>query len=179
MEGNRKLRKPGLEHFIKFVRNLPSQPPRAMFDELEELGYRGQVQARRALCLMAYRHVRRIKRIYLDATPRQELSHKSNYLLVGPTGCGKTYLVELLFGNILELPTALVDITTYSETGYVGQDPSTILTRLLHAADENPMLASIGIICLDEFDKISSEKNSPESSGFFSRMKNFLDGLAD
>ena len=63
---------------------------------------------------------------------------------------GKTILVESLFGKILKLPTALVDITTYSETGYVGQDPSTILTRLLHTADENPMLASIGIVCLDD-----------------------------
>ena len=49
----------------------------------------------------------------------------------------------------------IVDITTYSETGYVGQDPTTILTRLLHAADDNPLLASIGIVCLDEFDKIA------------------------
>lgn len=165
MEGNRKLRKPGLEHFIKFVRNIPSVPPRAMFDQLEQHGYRGQVQARRALCLMAYRHVRRIKRIYLDGVARHELTHKSNYLLVGPTGCGKTFMVELLFGTILKLPTALVDITTYSETGYVGQDPSTILTRLLHAADENPMLASIGIVCLDEFDKISSGQNNAIFAG--------------
>ena len=57
--------------------------------------------------------------------------------------------IELLFGKILKLPTALVDITTYSETGYVGQDPSTILTRLLHTADENPMLASIGVVAAE------------------------------
>jgi ATP-dependent Clp protease ATP-binding subunit ClpX len=136
-----------------------------MFEQLEELGYRGQDMARRALCLMAYRHVRRIKRIYLDGASRRELPRKSNYLLVGPTGCGKTYMVELLFEKILKLPTALVDITTYSETGYVGQDPSTILTRLLHAADENPMLASIGIVCLDEFDKISSGQNNAIFAG--------------
>jgi ATP-dependent Clp protease ATP-binding subunit ClpX len=84
---------------------------------------------------------------------------------VGPTGSGKTFLVETLFGKILKLPTALVDITTYSETGYVGQDPSTILTRLLHAADENPMLASIGIVCLDEFDKIASGQNNAIFAG--------------
>jgi ATP-dependent Clp protease ATP-binding subunit ClpX len=65
----------------------------------------------------------------------------------------------------LKLPTALVDITTYSETGYVGQDPSTILTRLLHTADENPMLASIGIVCLDEFDKIASGQNNAIFAG--------------
>ena len=81
------------------------------------------------------------------------------------TGSGKTFLVETLFGKVLKLPTALVDITTYSETGYVGQDPSTILTRLLHTADENPMLASIGIVCLDEFDKIASGQNNAIFAG--------------
>ncbi len=165
MEANRKVRKPGLEHFIKFVRDLPDPTPRQMFDMLADEGYRGQDAARRAVCLMAYRHVKRVKRIYLDGMERAVLPNKSNYLLAGPTGCGKTYLVELLFGKILKLPTALVDITTYSETGYVGQDPSTILTRVLHSADDNPMLASIGIVCLDEFDKIASGQNNAIFAG--------------
>ena len=165
MEPTRKLRKPGLEHFIKFVRELPDLSPRQMFGLLEEQGYRGQDAARRAVCLLAYRHVRRVKRIYLDGVDRAAVPRKCNSLLVGPTGCGKTYLIELLFGKILKLPTALVDVTTYSETGYVGQDPSTILTRLLHAADDNPLLASIGIICLDEFDKIASGQNNAIFAG--------------
>lgn len=165
MEPNRKIRKQGLEHFIKFVRELPCPSPQAMFQALHELGYRGQNRARRALCLMAYRHVRRIKRIYVDGVDRAELPRKSNILCIGPTGSGKTFLVESLFGKILKLPTALVDITTYSETGYVGQDPSTILTRLLHTADENPMLASIGIVCLDEFDKVASGQNNAIFAG--------------
>jgi ATP-dependent Clp protease ATP-binding subunit ClpX len=114
---------------------------------------------------MAYRHVRRIKRVYLDGAKREQLLPKSNTLLIGPTGCGKTYLVELLFQQILRLPTVIIDITTYSETGYVGQDPSTILTRLLHAADDNPLLASIGIVCLDEFDKIASGQNNAVFAG--------------
>lgn len=165
MEPNRQLRQPGIERFVKFVRSLPEPSPKDMFARLEDLGYRGQDEARRALCLMAYRHVRRIKRIYLDGADRRTLPRKSNYLMVGPTGCGKTYLVEQLFEKILKLPTVLVDITTYSETGYVGQDPSTILTRLLHAADDNPMLASIGIVCLDEFDKIASGQNNAVFAG--------------
>jgi ATP-dependent Clp protease ATP-binding subunit ClpX len=117
------------------------------------------------VALMAYRHVRRIRRIYLDGAKREQLLPKTNTLLLGPTGCGKTHLVELLFREILRLPTVIVDITTYSETGYVGQDPSTVLTRLLHAADDNPLLASIGIICLDEFDKIASGQNNAIFAG--------------
>jgi ATP-dependent Clp protease ATP-binding subunit ClpX len=165
VEPTRKLRKPGLEHFIKFVRELPDLSPRQMFTLLEEQGYRGQEAARRAVCLLAYRHVRRVKRIYLDGIDRAAVPRKCNSLMVGPTGCGKTYLIELLFGKILKLPTALVDVTTYSETGYVGQDPCTILTRLLHSADDNPMLASIGIVCLDEFDKIASGQNNAIFAG--------------
>ena len=139
--------------------------PREIFRRLEELGYRGQNEARRAVSLMAYRHVRRIKRIHVDGVKREHLLPKSNTLLIGPTGCGKTFLVELLFQQILHLPTVIIDITTYSETGYVGQDPSTILTRLLHAADDNPLLAAIGIVCLDEFDKIASGQNNAVFAG--------------
>src|SRR5215468_3819462 len=165
MENLKKYRKSGLEAFIKFVRELPVIPPKRIFTRLGELGYRGQEEARRAVSLMAYRHVKRVKRIYLDGAKRENLLPKSNFLLIGPTGCGKTHLVELLFQNILRLPTVIVDITTYSETGYVGQDPNTIITRLLHAADDNPLLASIGIICLDEFDKIASGQNNAIFAG--------------
>jgi ATP-dependent Clp protease ATP-binding subunit ClpX len=165
MENLKKYRKSGLEAFIKFVRELPVIPPKRIYARLAELGYHGQEEARRAVSLMAYRHVKRVKRIYLDGAKREQVLPKSNYLLIGPTGCGKTHLVELLFQHILKLPTVLVDITTYSETGYVGQDPNTIITRLLHAADDNPLLASIGIICLDEFDKIASGQNNAIFAG--------------
>jgi ATP-dependent Clp protease ATP-binding subunit ClpX len=165
LEPLKKYRKSGLEHFVKFVRELPVLSPRAIFAKLEELGYRGQAQPRRAVALLAYRHVRRIKRIYLDGAKREQLLPKTNMLLAGPTGCGKTYLIELLFQHILRLPTVIIDITTYSETGYVGQDPSTVLTRLLHAADDNPLLASIGVVCLDEFDKIASGQNNAVFAG--------------
>src|SRR6476659_1948973 len=165
MENLKKYRKSGLEHFIKFVRELPVIPPKKIFTKLEEAGYRGQDEARRAVSLMAYRHVKRIKRIYLDGAKREQVMPKTNFLLIGPTGCGKTHLVELLFQNILRLPTIIVDITSYSETGYVGQDANSIITRLLHAADDNPLLASIGIICLDEFDKIASGQNNAIFAG--------------
>jgi ATP-dependent Clp protease ATP-binding subunit ClpX len=165
VEQLKKSRRSGLEHLVRFAKELPVPSPREIYRRLEELGYRGQNQARRAVALMAYRHVRRIKRIYVDGVKREQLLPKSNTLLIGPTGCGKTFLVELLFQQILHLPTVIIDITTYSETGYVGQDPSTILTRLLHAADDNPLLAAIGIVCLDEFDKIASGQNNAIFAG--------------
>jgi ATP-dependent Clp protease ATP-binding subunit ClpX len=165
VEQLKKSRRSGLENLVRFAKELPVLSPREIYRRLEELGYRGQAEARRAVALMAYRHVRRIKRIYVDGVKREHLLPKSNTLLIGPTGCGKTFLVELLFQQILHLPTVIIDITTYSETGYVGQDPSTILTRLLHAADDNPLLAAVGIVCLDEFDKIASGQNNAVFAG--------------
>ena len=164
-EPKRQTRKPGLEHFVRAVGELPTYNPRELDALLVGKGYRGQEEARRAMCLMAYRHVARIRRIHLDGIPREELPQKSNYLLAGPTGCGKTFLIETLFGEILNVPTAVVDVTSLSETGYVGQDPATILTRLVHKANDNLMLASIGIVCLDEFDKISSGQNNAVFAG--------------
>jgi ATP-dependent Clp protease ATP-binding subunit ClpX len=165
VEQLKKSRRSGLEHLVRFAKEMPVLSPREIYRRLDELGYRGQNEARRAVSLMAYRHVRRIKRIYVEGVKREHLLPKSNTLLIGPTGCGKTFLVELLFQQILHLPTVIIDITTYSETGYVGQDPSTILTRLLHAADDNPLLAAIGIVCLDEFDKIASGQNNAVFAG--------------
>ena len=145
--------------FHRLIEGLPMPTPAAIDARLEELGYVGQPAGRRALCLMAHRHVRRLKYIYLDGVPKERLPPKDNHLLVGPTGCGKTFLVELLFGQILKLPTALVDITTFSETGYVGNDVTSVLTRLLYAADLNPLWAQVGVVCLDEFDKIAGGSN--------------------
>ncbi len=153
------------DQFSRFVRDLEPLPPVEAYRAIEARGYRGQEAARRALCLMAYRHVRRIRRIYVEGLPREALPPKANHLLLGPTGCGKTFLVELLFREVLKLPTVVVDITTFSETGYVGNDVGTILTRLVHAAGGSPLLASVGVVCLDEFDKIASGQNNAVFAG--------------
>ena len=165
VENIRQRERRGIEHFLKVVRALPVLSPREIFTRLEQLGYRGQEEPRRAVALMADLQIQRIRQLHLEGEDRERVMPKLNTLLIGPTGCGKTHLVELLFGQILKLPTVVVDVTTYSETGYVGQDPNTILTRLLHAAGENPLLASIGIICLDEFDKLASGQNNAVFAG--------------
>lgn len=149
----------------EFVEQIPIIPPKQAFKLLEKKEYRGQVQGRRSLCLSAYRHIRRLKRIYLEKVPRENLPSKSNVLMIGPTGCGKTFLVELLFKHILKLPTAIVDMTGFSETGYVGDDTKTVLTRLIIAAEGDPRVASLGILCLDEFDKLASNQNYSQGMG--------------
>lgn len=151
--------------FLRFVEGLPQLTPREIFDTLETQGYIAQEGPRRALSLMAYRHVQRIRHLHLRGIPLRELPPKSNHLLIGPTGCGKTFLIEQLFRHVFQLPTVLVDITTYSETGYVGQDVSSILTRLLYAADGDVHRAQVGVICLDEFDKIASGQNNAVFAG--------------
>ncbi|MBI2194353.1 MAG: AAA family ATPase [Planctomycetes bacterium] len=154
-----------VEDARRFFESLPVYTPRQIFQKLNDLGYKGQEEARRAISLMAYRHIRRIRRIHIEGVSRSLLPPKSNVLLMGPTGCGKTFLVELLFNDVLRLPTAMIDISGYSETGYVGDDVKTILTRLIHAAGGNPIIASVGVVCLDEFDKLASSQNTARFDG--------------
>ncbi|MBN2442584.1 MAG: AAA family ATPase [Spirochaetales bacterium] len=151
--------------FLSLIENIPLHTPLEMFEILSENGYVNQMYPRKAVCLMAFRHINRIKKIYLEGIDRNKLPLKENLLLMGPTGCGKTYLIELLFQKVLKLPTVIIDITSYSETGYVGQDVSTILTKLLYTAKDIPHFASVGIVCIDEFDKISAGKNTAVFAG--------------
>jgi len=155
------------EHTAKFLQALPHLTPKDMFDRIGKCGYIGQEAARRSVCLMAYRHILRLKRLFIDQIDRAKLPPKDNLLLIGPTGSGKTFLIELLFQKILELPTVIIDITSFSETGYVGQDVPAILTRLINEAQlrGQPEAANIGIVCIDEFDKISSGKNNAVFAG--------------
>ena len=107
----------------------------------------GQEEAKRALSIAAYNHIKRINNVELDID-------KTNVLLVGPSGCGKTYIVKKL-ANILKVPCISVDITAFSETGYKGRDISEILKSLYYAANGNIELAERGIVFIDEVDKIA------------------------
>lgn len=149
----------------EFCDSLPLISPREIDGLLIKHGYVGQDEARRAVSLMAYRHVRRLKRIYVDNYPLRSLPPKQNTLLIGPTGCGKTYIVELLFQQILQIPTVVIDITSFTESGYVGDSVQTILTRLIDETDGQPHLASCGVICLDEFDKLAASTSNTRFAG--------------
>ena len=164
---------PDLEEFLQrrdearreFVAALPVVSPAEIAEELGRLGYKGQDDQRRALALMAYRHVRRLKRLYVEGEEQQALPPKQNVLMVGPTGCGKTFMVELLFRHVFKLPTVVVDVTSFTESGYVGDDVRTILTRLVGAAGDNTDLAECGVVCLDEFDKLASSSSNARFAG--------------
>ena len=115
----------------------------------------GQEQAKIALSVAVYNHY---KRIYYGGGEDVELQ-KSNILLVGPTGCGKTLFAQTL-AKILNVPFAIADATTLTEAGYVGDDVENILLRLLQAADFDVELAQRGIIYIDEMDKISRKSEN-------------------
>ena len=162
---NKQTPDPDAAFMKKRIDEIPLMSPKGMYDELEKLGYRGQPIPRRAVTLMAYRHVTSLRRLYVECESREKVGKKNNLLLMGPTGSGKTFLVEQLFGKILKFPTVVVDVTPFSETGYVGQDPNNILTQLYHQADRDERLARIGIIALDEFDKLASTQNNAVFAG--------------
>ena len=148
---------------IPKMRPANNHTPAKIAEKIRACGYVGQERAVKAISLFAYRHLDRLRRVRRGLT--DNLPKKTNMLLVGPTGCGKTYLIELLFNKILKLPTAIIDITCYSETGYTGQDICTILTRLLLAADMDMARAETGIVCLDEFDKIATSDQRTLNAG--------------
>ncbi|HZB46748.1 MAG TPA: AAA family ATPase [Pyrinomonadaceae bacterium] len=153
------------EGMREYVEAVPVMSPAAISDELERLGYKGQDEQRRAVSLMAYRHVRRLRRLHVEGEHYRALPPKQNVLMVGPTGCGKTFMVELLFRHVLKLPTVVVDVTSFTESGYVGDDVRTILTRLISAAGDNSDLAECGVVCIDEFDKLASSSSNARFAG--------------
>ena len=117
----------------------------------------GQEDAKKPLSVAVYNHYKRINN--LDKVNDVEIQ-KSNILLLGPTGCGKTLLAQTL-AKVLNVPFAIADATTLTEAGYVGEDVENILLRLIQAADYNIENAEKGIIYIDEIDKISRKSENP------------------
>lgn len=135
-------------------RNIPR--PREIKEVLDQYVI-GQEAAKRTLSVAVYNHYKRI-----DAPPAEgevELQ-KSNILMVGPTGCGKTFLAQTL-AKILHVPFAIADATSLTEAGYVGEDVENILLRLIQNADYDIQLAQRGIIYIDEIDKIARKSENP------------------
>ena len=128
--------------------------PREIHDVLDQYII-GQEAAKVALSVAVYNHY---KRIYFGGADQVELQ-KSNILLIGPTGCGKTLFAQTL-ARVLKVPFAIADATTLTEAGYVGDDVENILLRLVQAADYDVELAQRGIIYVDEIDKITRKSEN-------------------
>ncbi len=119
----------------------------------------GQEKAKRTLSVAVYNHYKRIQIARSEEDPDVELQ-KSNILLLGPTGCGKTLLAQTL-ARILNVPFAIADATALTEAGYVGEDVENILLKLIQAADYDVKKAETGIIYIDEVDKIARKADNP------------------
>ena len=117
----------------------------------------GQEQAKKVLSVAVYNHY---KRVQAEGRDGEVELQKSNILLLGPTGCGKTYLAQTL-AKMLNVPFAIADATALTEAGYVGEDVENILLKLIQAADYDVKRAETGIIYIDEIDKIARKSENP------------------
>jgi ATP-dependent Clp protease ATP-binding subunit ClpX len=120
----------------------------------------GQERAKRVLSVAVYNHYRRLEVATIQQPPGEVELQKSNILLIGPTGKGKTLLAQTL-ARLLHVPFAIADATTLTEAGYVGEDVENIVLRLVQAANYDVKRAERGIIYIDEIDKISRKSDSP------------------
>ncbi len=139
------------------LENLPK--PREIYDVLNEYVV-GQETAKRALSVAVYNHYKRVQMSNGDSEDGEIELQKSNILLLGPTGCGKTLLAQTL-ARILNVPFAIADATALTEAGYVGEDVENILLKLIQAADFDVKKAETGIIYIDEVDKIARKADNP------------------
>lgn len=150
------------EHQGSAVADFEVPKPQEIYDFLEEYVI-GQEQAKKSLSVAVYNHYKRVRAL---STPqgvdgKDDIDiQKSNILLIGPTGCGKTYLAQTL-AKKLNVPFAVADATALTEAGYVGEDVENILLKLIQAADYDVKRAEQGIIYIDEVDKIARKAENP------------------
>jgi len=138
------------------LQELPK--PHQIFDFLDQYVI-GQDRAKRSLSVAVYNHYKRVQSGETKREDAVELA-KSNILLLGPTGCGKTLLAQTL-ARMLNVPFAIADATALTEAGYVGEDVENILLKLLQAADYDVKKAETGIIYIDEIDKVARKSENP------------------
>ena len=138
--------------------------PKEIFDFLNSYVI-GQEQAKKSLAVAVYNHYKRVQAGVQPVGAKHSLEEqvevaKSNILVIGPTGCGKTYLAQTL-ARMLNVPFAIADATALTEAGYVGEDVENILLKLIQAADYDVKKAETGIIYIDEIDKVARKAENP------------------
>lgn len=134
------------------IKNIP--PPHRIKAQLDDYVI-GQEHAKKVISVAVYNHYKRVATGTMDDIEIE----KSNMLMIGPTGCGKTYLVKTL-ARLLDVPLAIADATSLTEAGYIGDDIESVISKLLAAADNDVEKAERGIVFIDEIDKIAKKKNT-------------------
>ena len=147
-----KKKKKRLHKPVFSIDDIPA--PHRIKEELDKYVI-GQEKAKKFISVAAYNHYKRVRTGTMDEIEIE----KSNILLIGPTGCGKTYLVRTL-AELLDVPLAISDATALTEAGYIGDDIESVISKLLAAADNDIEQAEKGIVFIDEIDKIAKKRNT-------------------